>query len=280
MTTTTSTLTRRFLAAAAALLLAAVLMLAPNMASAASPANTVKPTIVLVHGAWADSSSWAGVTAILQQAGYTVLVAPDDLRSLSGDSAELDSFLAQRTTGPVVLVGHSYGGAVVTDAATTADNVRALVYVDAFIPDQGESLETIIGHSTSALNVPDPTTVFDVNTYPGAPQNDANVYLKPSTFAADFAQDVPATVRNVLEAGQLPITLNALGEPSTAPAWKTIPSWAVIGTADKVLPAATQLSMATRAHATITKINASHLSLVSHPLQVAGVILNAAHTVH
>ncbi|NNC10884.1 alpha/beta hydrolase [Planctomonas sp. JC2975] len=250
------------------------------MASAAPAASTAKPTIVLVHGAWADSSSWAGVTAILQQAGYPVLVAPNDLRSLSGDSAELDSFLAQRTTGPVVLVGHSYGGAVVTDAATTAPNVRALVYVDAFIPDQAESLQTIIGKSTSALNVPDPTTVFDVNTYPGAPQNDADVYLKPSTFAADFAQDVPAAARNVLEAGQLPITLNALGEPSTAPAWKTIPSWAVIGTADKVLPAATQLAMATRAHATITKINASHLSLVSHPLQVAGVILTAARSVY
>lgn len=253
-------------------------LIVPATASASSvPAP--KPTIVLVHGAWADSSSFAPVTALLQADGYQVLDAPNDLRSLSGDSAELSAFLAQRTSGPVVLVGHSYGGAVVTDAALSDPNVKALVYIDAFMPAQGQSLEDIVGESTSALNVPNPTTVFDVVGYPGAPANDADVYLKPSTFATDFAQDLPSSVRNMLEAGQLPITLAALGEKSTAPAWASIPSWDVVGTKDKVLPLAEQLSMAHRAGSHITEVAAGHLSMISAPLTVTSVIIAAANSV-
>ncbi|CAN5196691.1 alpha/beta hydrolase [soil metagenome] len=251
----------------------------PALAEPAAPAIAAKPTIVLVHGAWADSSSWGAVTATLQVAGYVVLVAPNGLRSLSGDAAALSAFVTQRTAGPVVLVGHSYGGAVITNAATTLPSVKALVFIDAFIPDQGESLGSIVAGSTSALNVPDPTSVFDVIGYPNAPAGDAEVYLKASTFSQSFAQDAPALVRNSLAAGQLPITLAALSEPSGAPAWKNIPSWAFVGTQDRVLPAATQLSEARRAGSTITQASASHLSMISKPVQVAAVIIQAAKSV-
>jgi pimeloyl-ACP methyl ester carboxylesterase len=266
-------------ALAAAALVATLAFVSVDSATANTPARA-KPTIVLVHGAWADSSSWAPVTAILQHDGYTVLVAPNALRGLSTDAGYLTSFIAQQTTGPVVLVGHSYGGAVVTNSATSDPTVKALVYVDAFMPAQGESLESIIGGSTSALNVADPTTVFNINGYPKAPVGDADVYLKPSTFSADFAQDLPAAVRSVLAAGQLPITFGALSEPSGVPAWATIPSWDVVGTEDKVLPEATQLAMAKRAGSRVTKVNGSHVSMLSKPLQVAGVIEQAAQSVN
>jgi pimeloyl-ACP methyl ester carboxylesterase len=188
----------------------------------------------------------------------------------------LSSYIAQQTTGPVVLVGHSYGGAVITNAALADPNVEALVYIDAFIPDQGESLGSIIAGSTSALNVADPTTIFNINGYPGAPAGDADVYLKKSTFDNDFAQDLPPAIQNVLSSGQLPITLAALSQPSGVPAWKTLPSWDVVGTADKVLPEATQLAMAKRAGSKVTEVNASHLSMLSKPLQVTAVIEAAA----
>jgi pimeloyl-ACP methyl ester carboxylesterase len=130
---------------------------------------TTKPTIVLVHGAWADGSSWDGVTRALQSQGYTVLVPPNLLRGLTEDAAYIASFLAQRTSGPVVLVGHSYGGAVITNAGAAAGDVRALVYVNAFMPDEGETVLQILEGSGSALAVADPTTVFDIAGYPGAP---------------------------------------------------------------------------------------------------------------
>lgn len=253
--------------------LTAVISISPSTATGPRPAA---PTIVLVHGAWADSTSYAPVTALLQGAGYTVLVPPNPLRGLSSDAAYLSSYVAQQTTGPVVLVGHSYGGAVITNAALTDPDVKALVYIDAFMPDQGESLASIIAGSTSALKVADPTTVFNVNGYPGAPAGDADVYLKQSTFNTDFAQDLPTASRNVLSAGQLPITLTALSEPSGNPAWKTVPSWDVVGTADKVLPEATQLAMAARAGSKVTRVDSSHLAMYSRALQVTQVIETAA----
>jgi pimeloyl-ACP methyl ester carboxylesterase len=271
---------RRATSALAAIAFLATVVLVPvGTASATNLAHNAKPTIVLVHGAWADSSSWAPVAALLQHDGYTVLIAPNALRGLSSDAGYLTSFIAQQTTGPVVLVGHSYGGAVVTDSATNDPTVKALVYVDAFMPAQGESLGSIIAGSTSALNVADPTTVFNINGYPGAPAGDADVYLKTSTFNTDFAQDLPPAVRNVLSAGQLPITLAALKEASSAPGWATIPSWDVVGTADKVLPEATQLMMAKRAGSKVTEVNASHLSMLSKPLQIEAVIEKAAQSV-
>ena len=129
--------------------------------------DSIKPTIVLVHGAWADASSWNAITVPLQAQGYTVLAPPNELRGLTSDAAYIASFLAQRTSGPVVLVGHSYGGAVITNAGANGGDVRALVYVDAFIPDEGETVVGILDGSSSALAVADPTTVLDVAGYPG-----------------------------------------------------------------------------------------------------------------
>ena len=234
------------------------------------------PTIVLVHGAWADASSWNAVTTTLQGRGYTVLAPTNLLRGVTIDAPYVASFLAQRTTGPVVLVGHSYGGFVITNAATAGGDVRALVYVDAFVPAEGESVFQILGGSGSALDVPDPTTVLDLAGYPGGPAGDVEAFLKPATVHDSFAQDLPEADRWLIAAGQRPITLSANTTPSGAEAWKTLPSWAVVGTADKVIPPATQRSMAARAGATITEVDGSHVSMVSKPQATIDAILAAA----
>ena len=224
--------------------------------AAAPPA--VKPTIVLEHGAWADGSSWSGVVTRLQKDGYTVDVPPNPLRGPDSDSAYLASYLAT-VPGPVVLVGHSYGGFVITNAATGDKNVKALVYVDAYIPAQGDTINSLTAQfpgsqiTPAALNfVPSPGGVTDA-------------YIKPALFRSILANDLPASQAAELAATQRPIAATALTEPSGPPAWATIPSWAVIGTADHAIPPAAQEFMAARAHATVTKVNASHLSLISHP---------------
>jgi pimeloyl-ACP methyl ester carboxylesterase len=236
------------------------------------------PTIVLVHGAWADGSSWNAVAVQLQDQGFTVLTPPNLLRGVAGDSAYVASFLAQRTSGPVVLVGHSYGGVVITNAGTGGGDVRALVYVNAFIPDIGESVFDILGGSGSALDVADPTTVLDLGGYPDAPEGDVEAFLKPATVHDAFAQDLPEPERWLIHASQRPIALGANIGPTETAAWKSIPSWAVIGTDDRVIPPATQRSMAERAGATITEVGASHVSMVSHPDDTIDAILAAAAT--
>lgn len=265
--------------ALAGVALAALVAIPSAVASAAtgSPAyatsghahSAPKPTIVLEHGAWADGSSWDGVVARLQHDGYTVDVPPNPLRGVPGDSAYLASFL-KSVHGPVVLVGHSYGGFAITNAATRDKNVKALVYVDAYIPAKGETLSGLTAKfpgseiSPAALNfVPSPGGVTDV-------------YIRPSKFRAILANDLPAGEAAELAATQRPLAAATLGEPSGKPAWATIPSWAVVGTADHAIPPAVQEFMARRAHATITKIDASHLSLISHAAQVARVIEEAA----
>ncbi|GIM90878.1 alpha/beta fold hydrolase [Paractinoplanes toevensis] len=235
-----------------------------------------KPTIVLVHGAWADASSWNAVASELRNQGFTVLAPPNLLRGVAADAAYISSFLAQRTTGPVVLAGHSYGGFVITNAATGGGDVRALVYVDAFVPEEGENVFQILGGSGSALDVPDPTTVLDIAGYPGGPEGDAEAFLKPDTVHNFFAQDLPEADRWLIVAGQRPITLSANTTPSVSAAWKTLPSWAVVGTEDLVIPAATQRSMAERAGAKITEVAGSHVSMVSHPQVTLDTILAAA----
>ncbi|RFA19881.1 hypothetical protein B7R25_10990 [Subtercola boreus] len=257
------------------------MLLPHNVASAAAEGAVpqAKPTIVLVHGAWADSSSWAPVTLALQTAGFTVLVPPNPLRGLTFDSEYWTAFLQQATTGPVLLVGHSYGGAVITNAALSDPDVVGLVYVDAFVPDVGESVGQIVGGSTSALNVADPTTLFSLVAYPGAPAGDFDAYLKPAAFRSLFAGDVSKPIADALGAGQKPIALSALGAPATSAAWKTLPSWYVLGTADQVLPPATQAQMAARAGSIVTKVNASHLAMISKPLVVTKVIITAAKAV-
>jgi pimeloyl-ACP methyl ester carboxylesterase len=242
--------------------------------AAAAPASHVKPTVVLVHGAWADSSSWDGVVSRLLHDHYRVDVFPTPLQSLSGDTAALKDYLAA-IKGPIVLVGHSYGGAVVTDAATGNRHVKALVYIDAFAPAKGETVMQLPG-AQSVLANPDPTQVFDFvpNTLP--PTATTELYVKKSVFPGAFANDLSKHAGRILAATQRPVTVGALNQPSTRPAWKTIPSWYEVGTIDKVIPAAQQLAMAKRAGSHIDKVKSSHLPMVSHPGAVRTVIERAA----
>ncbi len=248
--------------------------------SATSPAHasvSPKPTVVLVHGAWADGSSWDGVVKDLQARGYTVDVPPNPLRGLHSDSAYLKDYLST-IKGPIVLVGHSYGGAVITDAATGNRQVKALVYVDAFIPTEGQSILQILtppkGSSQAPLN---PPALFNFVPFPGAPKGVSDWYLKPAVFMQVLANGLPKAQAEVLAATQRPIASDALTETSTAPAWKTIPSWDVIGTEDLILPPALQQEMAKTAGSHITEIKAGHLSgLIDHPAAIANVILAAA----
>ena len=238
-----------------------------------------RPTIVLVHGAWADGSSWNAVSKELQGQGFTVLTPPNPLHGVAGDAAYVASFLTQRTTGPVVLVGHSYGGVVITNAGASGGDVKALVYVDAFIPEAGEAVFQILGGSGSAFDIPDPSAVFDIVGYPGAPEGDAEAFLKPATVHESFAQDLPEADRWLIAASQRPITLGANTAGTEATAWKTIPSWTVIGTEDRVIPPATQRRMAERAGSTVTEVAGSHVSMVSHPEAALAAILAAAATI-
>jgi len=233
-----------------------------------------KPTIVLVHGSWADASSWNAVATELRSQDFTVLAPPNLLRGVGTDAPYIASFLAQLTSGPVVLVGHSYGGFVITNAATGGD-VRALVYVDAFMPDDGETTFQLVGGSGSAIDVPDPTTVLDIVGYPGAPEGDAEAFLKPDTVHQSFAQDLPEADRWLIVAGQRPATLSSNTTGSMTSAWKTLPSWTVVGTEDRIIPPDVQRRMAERAGATITEVAASHVSMVSKPRATIDAILAA-----
>ena len=265
-------------ASAAAPAATAARVQAAPAASTNCSGGAVKPTIVLVHGAWADSSSWNGVITVLSKAGYTVMAAPNPLRGLTSDSLVLSTYLSN-IKGPVVLVGHSYGGAVISEAAAGNANVKALVYDDAYIPDTGENVSTL-SSAASALakaTTDGPTSVFSLFTYPDAPPNIYDTYLLPSVVFSSFAQDLPHSQAALLAATQSPTSLIALGEPLTGtPAWKSIPSWDIVGRQDKIIPEAAQLSMAHRAKAHITEINSSHVSLISHPAAVATVIIAAA----
>ena len=241
---------------------------------------TVKPTVVLVHGAWADSSSWSSVIAHLQDEGYTVYAVANPLRGLASDSAYLASFLAT-ISGPIILVGHSYGGAVITDAATGISNVKALVYIDAFAPDAGESLTSLSsvppppGQAASCLSG-DPTQLFN---FVPLLNHDVDLYVKPSLFPSCFANDLPQGKAAVLAATQRPVTFSTFGETSTVPAWKTIPSWYLVGTIDNVIPPFAQLFMAQRINAHITEVRGSHLVMISHPEAVVDLIDQATQSI-
>ncbi|WP_090791374.1 alpha/beta fold hydrolase [Asanoa ishikariensis] len=242
-------------------------------ADTSAASHQTKPTVVLVHGAWADGSSWNAVVQRLHRAGYPVRVPPNPLRSLPGDSATVASFLST-ITGPIILVGHSYGGAVISNSATGNTNVKALVYVDAFAPAAGETIFPLSG-ADSALAV-DPTTVFDFVPYPGAPAGDVDLYLKRSVFLTSFANGVAPDTAALLYATQRPIAFSAGNEPSGTPAWNTIPSWYLVGTQDKIITPAQQRFMAQRAGAHTVQVRGGHLTPVSHPGAVAKLITTAA----
>ena len=266
-------------------LAAALLAIAPGGATpagasaggAAGAGRWAKPVIVLEHGAWADASSWSSVISQLQRSGFTVYAPPNPLRGLPQDSAYLHQFLTQNAAlhgQPIVLVGHSYGGAVITNAAVGVPGIRALVYVDAFIPDQGDTIGRLAAAEPGSC-LGNPAEDFNPVPYPGAPSGDVDLYIKPNLVPGCFATGLPASQAAVIAATQRPLTASAFNEPSGPPAWKTIPSWAVIGTADQVIPPAELTLMAKRAGARITDVSAGHLSLISEPSVVTLVILEA-----
>jgi pimeloyl-ACP methyl ester carboxylesterase len=202
-------------------------------------------------------------------------VRANPLRSLSGDAAYIASVL-KTIKGPIVLVGHSYGGAVITDAATGNPNVKALVYIDAFVPAQGETVLSLAAkYPGSEL----PRSITEAPYTQGGGQSGVDVYIKTADFRSAFAGDVSPAKAAVMAIAQRPVTLAALSEKSRAPAWKSIPSWYLVGRQDEAIPPAAQLFMAKRARSHTVEINASHASLVSHPAAVTKLILDAAHDV-
>ncbi|WP_329539921.1 alpha/beta fold hydrolase [Streptomyces sp. NBC_01358] len=250
---------------------AAAVPAAASGAPARHPAKD-KPTIVLEHGAFADASGWNAVIHSLQQRGYTVVAPANPLRGLSSDTAYLQSFLAT-ISGPVVLVGHSYGGAVISGAATGNTAVKALVYIAAYAPDQGESVAqaTELGGGTSEL-----LEHVVARPFPGAAPGDADAYLDPAYFGHVFAQDLPAGQAAQLAAAQRPAAFATLAQPAPAPAWRTIPSWYLVARQDRTIPPHAERAMAARAGAHTVEINSSHAAMISHPRAVTDLILDAA----
>lgn len=262
---------KRFGTTLAGWLALGAIALGSPLAASAQTSSAQKPTVVLVHGAFADSSSWNGVIQRLHAKGYTVVAAPNELRSVKTDAAEVSS-LVKSIHGPVVLVGHSYGGPVISEAATGLQNVRALVYVAAFAPEVGESSAELAGRF--------PGSSLGPALAPPVPlaNGGKDLYIEQSKFHAQFAADVPAAQAKLMAVGQRPITDAALHEANTSAAWKTIPSWFIYGTADLNIPPAAHAFMAKRAHARDVVVikGASHVVMVSHPGAVVKLIEEAA----
>jgi pimeloyl-ACP methyl ester carboxylesterase len=234
------------------------------------------PTVILVHGAFADASSWNGVIERLQAKGIQVKAPANPLRGISIDSAYIAGFI-EETPGPVVAVGHSYGGAVISNAAKRAKNVVGLVYVAAFSPDDGESLGEATGSSKDAVLSDALVPLHYPSGNGGEPA--VEFAIDPAKFRDAFAADLAAEETAVMAATQRPVAELAFSEQNGAPAWKDLPSWAVIATADKAAGTDITRSMAERAGSSITEVDASHVVMVSQPVAVTEVILDAVATV-
>jgi pimeloyl-ACP methyl ester carboxylesterase len=235
-----------------------------------------QPTIVLVHGAYADASSWNGVIDRLQKRGYTVIAPANPLRGVATDSAYTASLLNQ-IDGPVLLVGHSYGGAVITNAATSAPNVVGLVFVAAFAPEEGETLGDVEnGSKDSVLG----TALVQYN-YPTGPAGQTSVEfaIKPAKLREAFAADLPPDQTALMAATQRPAASAAFTDPTGPPAWKKLPSWAVVATGDKAAGTDVVRSQAQRAGADIVEVDGSHVIMISQPQAVTDHIVKAARSV-
>jgi pimeloyl-ACP methyl ester carboxylesterase len=219
--------------------------------------------IVLVHGGFVDGSGWEGVYKALKKDGYTVSIVQNPTLSLAGDVAVTKRALATQN-GPVILVGHSYGGAVITEAGNDP-KVAGLVYVAAFAPDKGESVSTLIKNPAPGAPVP-----------PILPPQDGYLFLDKAKFAASFAADVSPDMAAFMADSQVPWGVEALGGTISEPAWKTKPSWYLVTTDDKMIPADAQRAMSKRAGSTVVEVKGSHAVYVSQPLAVASLIENAA----
>lgn len=218
--------------------------------------------IVLVHGAWADGSGWQGIYDDLRARGYSVSVVQNPLTSLADDVTAVARVLA-RQDGAAILVGHSYGGVVITEAGA-APNVAGLVYVAAFVPDAGESVASLVeGGEPAPLQL----------------SKDGFLFFNPALFPQIFAHDLPAAQGAFLAASQVPPSAAAFATPVSKPSWRSKPSWYVLSTADRVIPPSTQRLMATRANATITEVHGSHAAYISQPAAVASAIDAAARAV-
>lgn len=261
------------LAAITALVLAGTLTMTPTAQSASSAsAPAGKPTVVLVHGAFADSSGWNDVAARLIDRGYPVIAFSNPLRGPIPDAEYLRQFLTT-IEGPIVLVGHSYGGAVITNAAIGNEDVQSLVYVAAYAPAEGETVlamnELGGGHTDVADHL-----VF--RPYPGAPEGDADAFIDPAWFHRLFAQDLPRRTTRVMAATQRPAAASALFAASGPPAWEEIPSWYLVAKQDRIIPPQAERAMAKRAGATTVVIDSSHVAMMSHPGAVASLVHRAA----
>jgi pimeloyl-ACP methyl ester carboxylesterase len=225
-------------------------------------ATTATPNIVLVHGLWADGSSWSKVIPILKNAGHRVIAVQLAERSLADDVAAVKRGI-DLVGGPTILVGHSFGGFVITNAGYNNRNVTGLVYVSAFAPDEGESTANFV----PAESLPPGLLVFDSGGF---------AYLNPEMFHEVFVQDVNATEADTLAVVQKPAHQSLFTEPSGPPAWKQLPTWFEVSESDRIIPPDAQRQFAQRMNATTISLNSSHASLVSHPYEIAQLILDAA----
>ena len=238
-----------------------------------NPEDGSRPTVVLVHGAFAESASWDGVIRRLQERGYTALAAANPLRSLSGD-AEFVASILDSIQSPVVLVGHSYGGSVISNAALGKENVKALVFVAAFAPEEGESGGELSGRFPgSTLG----DTIEDVPLADGT----MDQYIRQEEYHQQFVADIPAEQAALDAVTQRPLRDVALNEGSGPPAWKSIPSWFIFGELDKNIPLEAHRFMAERAQAreVVEVEGASHAVAASHPEEVADMILRTVQDV-
>lgn len=236
------------------------------------PAPAIKPTIVFVHGAFADSSGWSLVAAGLQAKGYPVISFSNPLRGPQYDGEYLRQFLST-ISGPVVLVGHSYGGAVISNGATGNPNVKSLVYIAAYALAEGESVQAANALGGGHTDVIDHLVL---RPFPGATAGDADAYIDPDFFPQLFAQDIPKSVAQSMAGSQRPGALASLVVPSGPAAWETIPSWYMVAKNDRIIPPEAERAMAARANATTVEVNSSHVPMISQPQKVISLIVDAS----
>ncbi|MFE7772450.1 alpha/beta fold hydrolase [Streptomyces sp. NPDC057445] len=231
-----------------------------------------KPTVVLVHGAFADASSWNGVVERLQQDGYTVVATANPLRGLANDSAYTASVL-KSIKGPIVLVGHSYGGAVISSAAAGNPQVKSLVYINAFMPDKGE----VLGRLAARFPGSELDSALKPTPFQGADgAKGTDLYIQPTRFRDVIAADLPAATTKVMAATQRPLNASAFMDTATAAAWRSIPSWALVSSRDKAIAPDLERFEAKRARSHTVEVESSHVAMISHPDAVANLIRAAA----